>query len=80
MADLLVEAGVITRILALVEVSYSNSIIEAYWRSLQREWLVPSRARARPDRLAANRALPCSTCEPESPAKSAALQLRAANP
>ncbi len=35
--DALIEAGVITRILALVEVAYSNSIIEAYWRSLKHE-------------------------------------------
>jgi putative transposase len=125
--DGLVEAGVITRILALVEVSYSNSIIEAYWRSLKHEWLflnsldnlptleklvafhvqqhngvmphsafrgqtpdevyfgtgasvtgelAASRARARRERLVANRALSCSTCEPESPVKSATLQLR----
>ena len=37
--DVLVDAGVITRVLALVEVTYSNSIIEAYWRSLKHQWL-----------------------------------------
>ena len=42
--------------------------------------LAASRARARRDTLVANRALSCSTCAPESPVKSAALQLRAANP
>lgn len=121
------EAGVITRILALVEVTYSNSIIEAYWRSLKHEWLflnsldnvrmleklvafhvqqhngvmphsafrgqtpdevyfgtgtrvadelAAARARARRERLTANRALSCSLCDPESGVKSAALQLR----
>ena len=37
--DALVTDGVINRVLALVEVAYSNSIIEAYWRSLKHEWL-----------------------------------------
>ena len=37
--DALIEDGVITRILALVEVTYSNSIVEAYWRSLKHHWL-----------------------------------------
>ncbi len=37
--DALIEAGIITRILALVEVTYSNSMIEAYWRSLKHQWL-----------------------------------------
>ena len=36
--DALIEDGVITRILALVEVTYSNSIVEAYWRSLKHHW------------------------------------------
>lgn len=125
--DALIEAGVIRRVLALVEVTYSNSIIEAYWRSLKHQWLflnsldnlraldklvafhveqhnrvmphsacrgrtpdevyfatgerVPdelavARARARQQRLAANRALSCSACAAESPVKSPELQLR----
>ena len=37
--DALIEDGVLSRTLALVEVSYSNSIIEAYWRSLKHQWL-----------------------------------------
>ena len=37
--DALIDSGVITRILALVEVTYSNSVIEAYWRSLKHQWL-----------------------------------------
>lgn len=37
--DALIEEGVIRRMLALVEVAYSNSVIEAYWRSLKHQWL-----------------------------------------
>ncbi len=128
--DALIEGGVITRILALVEVTYSNSIVEAYWRSLKHQWLylcelsnatvleklvalhvdqhnsvmphsafrgqtpnevyfgtgarvaddlAATRARARRERLAVNRALSCSVCEPESRVKSPVLQLRHAD-
>ena len=37
--DALQEKGTIKRILALVEVDYSNSKIEAFWRSLRHQWL-----------------------------------------
>jgi transposase InsO family protein len=37
--DALVDAGLIHRVLALAEVSYSNSMIEAWWRSLRHNWL-----------------------------------------
>jgi len=37
--DELVKAGVLNRILALVEVAFSNSMIEACWRSLRYQWL-----------------------------------------
>jgi transposase InsO family protein len=37
--DELVNAGVLNRILALVEVAFSNSMIEACWRSLRHQWL-----------------------------------------
>ena len=37
--DGLVETGVLNRILALVEVAFSNSMIEACWRSLRHQWL-----------------------------------------
>jgi hypothetical protein len=33
------------RILAMVDVSYSNSIIEAWWRSLRHQWLYVLRSR-----------------------------------
>ena len=31
--------GLVHRVLALVEVSFSNSMIEAFWRSLRHQWL-----------------------------------------
>jgi transposase InsO family protein len=37
--DSLQDRGIIKRILALVEVDYSNSKIEAFWRSLRHQWL-----------------------------------------
>ena len=123
----LIKEGVITRSLALVEVTYSNSIVEAYWRSLKHQWLflnsldnvaaleklvgfhveqhnsmmphsafrgqtpneiyfgtggsvadelAAARTRARRKRLAVNRVMSCSVCEPESRVKSRGAQLR----
>jgi hypothetical protein len=37
--DQLMADGVVHRVLALVEVSFSNSMIEAFWRSLRHQWL-----------------------------------------
>jgi putative transposase len=37
--DALIERGALRRILALVEVCFSNSLIEAWWRSLKHNWL-----------------------------------------
>ena len=37
--DQLMDDGVIRRALAQVEVSFSNSMIEAFWRSLRHQWL-----------------------------------------
>ena len=37
--DQLVTDGLIERILAQVDVSFSNSMIEAFWRSLRHQWL-----------------------------------------
>ncbi|WP_291981116.1 DDE-type integrase/transposase/recombinase [Luteitalea sp.] len=37
--DALVQAGIVRRLLALTECSYSNSLIEAWWRSLKHQWL-----------------------------------------
>ncbi len=35
----LVESGIINRILAQVDVTYSNSMIESWWRALKHQWL-----------------------------------------
>jgi hypothetical protein len=35
----LFDTGLLRRILALVEVSFSNSVIESWWRSLRHSWL-----------------------------------------
>ena len=37
--DQLMADGVVHRVLAPVEVSFSNSMIEAFWRSLRHQWL-----------------------------------------
>jgi transposase InsO family protein len=37
--DALVQTGILRRVLALVEVAFSNSMIEAWWRSLRHQWL-----------------------------------------
>ncbi len=35
----LVESGIIKRVLAQVDVTYSNSMIESWWRSIKHQWL-----------------------------------------
>jgi transposase InsO family protein len=35
----LLQTGILRRVLALVEVAFSNSMIEAWWRSLRHQWL-----------------------------------------
>ncbi len=37
--DELIEAGVLKRVLAQTEIAFSNSMIEAWWRSLKHGWL-----------------------------------------
>jgi putative transposase len=37
--DALIEGGVLRRLLAQVEVGFSNSMIEAFWRSTKHNWL-----------------------------------------
>ncbi len=37
--DELITAGVLRRLLALTELRFSNSMIEAWWRSLKHQWL-----------------------------------------
>ena len=35
----LVESGIIQRVLAQVDVTYSNSMIESWWRAIKHQWL-----------------------------------------
>ena len=37
--DELITGGVLRRLLALTELQFSNSMIEAWWRSLKHQWL-----------------------------------------
>ena len=37
--DELIESGLLRRVLALTEISFSNSLIEAWWRTLKHQWL-----------------------------------------
>ena len=37
--DALIETGVLRRLLAFTELRFSNSMIEAWWRSLKHQWL-----------------------------------------
>jgi len=37
--DELIHAGVLRRLLAITELKFSNSMIEAWWRSLKHQWL-----------------------------------------
>ena len=38
-ADALISTGVLRRVLAFTELKFSNSMIEAWWRSLKHRWL-----------------------------------------
>ena len=37
--DALIESGLLRRVLAMTELSFSNSMIEAWWRALKHQWL-----------------------------------------
>ena len=37
--DQLIDDGLLTRVLAMVDIHYSNSLIEAWWRALKHNWL-----------------------------------------
>jgi len=37
--DALIQAGILRRLLAYTELKFSNSMIEAWWRSLKHQWL-----------------------------------------
>ena len=36
--DALIESGLLRRVLAMVDIAFSNSMIEAWWRSLKYNW------------------------------------------
>lgn len=38
--DGLIESGMLSRVLALRDVTFSNSMIEAWWRTLEHQWLL----------------------------------------
>src|SRR5262245_24765906 len=38
--DELIDTGVLRRLLAFTELTFSNSMIEAWWRSLTHQWLL----------------------------------------
>ena len=44
--DELIATGVLRRLLAFTELKFSNSMIEAWWRSLKHQWLFSIRSRA----------------------------------
>ena len=37
--DGLIESGLLRRVVALKEITFSNSLIEAWWRTLKHQWL-----------------------------------------
>jgi hypothetical protein len=39
--DELIHTGVLRRLLVFTELKFSNSMIEAWWRSLKHQWLFP---------------------------------------
>ena len=39
MVDELVESGLLNRVLAQTEITFSNSMIESWWRVLKHQWL-----------------------------------------
>ncbi len=41
--DALVDSGLLRRLLAQTEISFSNSLIESWWRSLKHQWLYLNR-------------------------------------
>ena len=37
--DELIDSGLLTRLLAMTDITYSNSMIESWWRALKHQWL-----------------------------------------
>jgi hypothetical protein len=73
--DVLITSGVLHRVLAFTELRFSNSMIEAWWRSLKHQWLFlhPLDSAATVRRLVAfyvdqhNRVLPHSAFRGQTP-------------
>jgi transposase InsO family protein len=73
--DELLETGLLKRVLAMTEVHFSNSLIEAWWRCLKHQWLFlhPLDSLAKVQRLVAfyveqhNSVLPHSTFRGQTP-------------
>jgi len=73
--DALIDTGVLRRLLAFTELKFSNSMIEAWWRSLKHQWLFlhPLDSVATIRRLVAfyvlehNHVLPHSACRGQTP-------------
>jgi transposase InsO family protein len=55
--DALIASGVLRRVLAYTELRFSNSMIEAWWRSFETPVAVPASARHRRDRPSTGRLL-----------------------
>lgn len=64
--DELINAGILRRVLAFTELKFSNSMIEAWWRSLEHQWLflssLDSVAPARRRRFEVDRSTSCQVC------------------
>ncbi len=61
--DALIESGVLRRLLAFTELKFSNSMIEAWWRSLKHQWLFLHSL----DSVAVNTVLPHSAFRGQTP-------------
>jgi hypothetical protein len=71
--DDLLDGEALTRVLAQVEITFSNSMIEAFWRFLKHSWLYlhpldsfAARKTAREERMKENRAAGCGVCVGET--------------
>jgi hypothetical protein len=79
--DDLLDDEELTRVLAQVEVTFSNSMIEAFWRSLKHSWLYfhpldsfAARKTAREKRMKENRAAGCGVSVGETSSGALLLQ------
>ena len=59
--DALIQSGVLRRLLAFTELKFSNSMIEAWWRSLKHQWLFLTRWITSPPCIAWSRSTSTNT-------------------